>query len=65
MIGGLLGEILFQALLFFIILRLIAKHEADYDFGKLAMLSAVITMCTTVLTLLAADRGNIHPIPYR
>ncbi|HNR94079.1 MAG TPA: hypothetical protein PKM67_01065 [Kiritimatiellia bacterium] len=60
MIGGLLGEILFQALLFFIILRLIAKHEADYDFGKLAMLSAVITMCTTVLTLLAADRGLIY-----
>lgn len=65
MIGGLLGEILFQALLFLIILRLIAKDEADYDFGKLAMLSGVITMCTTVLTLVAADKGLIYiPIGY-
>ncbi|MGD9874985.1 MAG: hypothetical protein AB7T27_12070 [Kiritimatiellia bacterium] len=65
MIGGLLGEVLFQALLFLIILRLIAKHEADYDFGKLAMLSGVITMCTTVLTLVAADKGMIYiPIGY-
>ena len=62
MVIRLFAAILFDAVVLSLVLRLVARHEADYSFAKCAMVAAPVVVMPFVLSLLLAQHIGILPV---
>lgn len=61
--GGMVGQIVIQALILRGLLLLVARHEADTSFAKVAMVAAGISLGTLVISMFTMQYGPLVTIP--